>query len=116
MINIRIGNIELRTVDKQQEIVAWYENTYYGKENEYKYNPETGMYDAGEHCHISPECFKHKQNCYVIATVGWNRAHDEFNLRTVGLRPWNLEEKDEKNFREILKVLEHIDFEDEEDG
>jgi hypothetical protein len=111
MSNIRIGNIELRTVNAQQEIVAWYPNIYYGKEKDYKFNPATGMYDASEYHHIHPSCFKHKESCYVIAFVNWNGAHDEFNLRTVGLRPWELEEKDTKDFLEILK---HIKLEDEE--
>lgn len=114
--NIRIGNIELRTINEQQEIVAWYPNIYYGKEKEYKYNPQAGFYyipgKNGIHHHIHPDCFRNKESCYVVAFVDWNGAHDEFDLRTVGLRPWELEGEDAKDF---LEVLNHIKPEDGED-
>lgn len=103
MKRVRIGNIELRCVDGIWEIVRWYPNSFYGKENDFiKIDDEQYQYKDSENCYVHKDCFKNPESCYVIAFV--EGSEEEPDLRTVGIRPWQLDEKDEQDFKQILKL------------
>lgn len=98
----RIGNIAYLN-SQGGEIVCWYPNIYYKKESEFTFDPERGMYYRVEGCYVHPGCFKSPECCYVIAFVKVDT--DGLAVRPVGLRPWELSEKDEKDFKGILSYL-----------
>lgn len=103
---MRIGNIEYRKVGDNWEIVQWYPNLYYGKESEYTYDPGSECYTKPGSCvNISKSCFACPESCIVIAFVVWNKSHDEFDIRSVGTRPWHLDE-DTESFNRIISYLE----------
>lgn len=107
--HIRIGNIEYRTCSGNEEIVHWMPNGYYGRESEYEYDAATDSYSTADgSIHISGSFFRSPETCIVVAFVQWNKAHDEFDLRTVGIRPWEMNQDDTKNFVTILKYIEEV--------
>ena len=107
MKRIRIGNVELRPIsddDKYQaEIISWYPNSHYGHENDYiKVDDEYYRYKDNEHCFIHKSCFKHPESCYVVAFV---TKSEEPDILSVCDRPWDLSEEDEKDFKQIIKMI-----------
>lgn len=107
--HIRIGNIEYRTCRGNEEIVQWSPNGYYGRESEYEYDETTDSYSTKDGIiHISGNLFRSPETCIVVAFVQWNKTHDEFNLRTVGIRPWEMHADDTKSFITILKYIEEV--------
>ena len=99
----RIGNIEYRTVvsfdgHKYVEIVCWVPNSLYGKEDEFEKSPfdiktKNGVvYD--DNCFINPEVY------YTIATIDYS---DEPDIKSVGMRAFDLEEQDEKDFKKLIR-------------
>ena len=107
MKKIRIGNVELRPLgvdDKYlAEIIEWYPNTYYGRENDFiKVDNERYRYKDSENCFVHKSCFKNPESCYVIAFVTNNEEPD---ILSVCNRPWDLSEEDEKDFKQIIKMI-----------
>jgi len=115
---MRYENIEYRTTSclgkegTYEEIVCWYKNPQYGTEKRLKKEGWTFDKDGDAHldnCHIHHGMFKTKELCYTVAFVEWNNAHDEFDVRSVGKRAFELEGKDRENFMMILdKISEEI--------
>lgn len=111
----RIGQIELRKSLGYDEIVAWHPNTYYGKREQMQREgwefDENGSASRG--CvHVHSSCFKNPETCYVVAFVEWNRAHDEYDIRIVGKRYWELDPEEASKVDEIVRDLIEVDDED----
>lgn len=105
---MRIGNIELRCVNETWEIVQWYPNYFYQRENEFiKVDDEHYRYKDNDNCYVHKDCFRNPESCCVIAFV--ERSEDEPDILSVGIRPWQLNEKDEQDFKQILKL--NFDYE-----
>ena len=108
MENIKIGNLEYQA--KDDSIVFWYPNEYYNAQKRlekdgYEKLPDGSMSKKGVMTvHFS--CFKNKFHNYVIADIEWNGAHDEFDVRSIGTRAFDLEGKDFKDFKNILREIE----------
>lgn len=109
---VTIGNIEYSKTccdgNMREEICFIYPNPHYQQEEKLMQDgwvfDENGV--ASKDCvHIDPSCFKNPTSKYVIATVRWNSCGDEWDLITVGDRPWKLSPKDQEDF---VKVLDHI--------
>lgn len=99
----RIGNIEYRPAVsfdgyKYIEIVHWVPNSLYGKEDEFEKSPfdsktkNDTIYDDS--------CFKNPEVCYTIATIDYS---DEPDIKSVGMRAFDLNEQDEKDFKKLIR-------------
>lgn len=108
---IRIDNIEVRPLPQDDdekymaEIICYYPNPYYGNEDKYiksQIDPDFYVYPDNPHCKVHISCFKNLESCYVVAFV---TNDEEPDIRTVGNRPWTLNEKDEGDFKQIIKMI-----------
>lgn len=110
MKNIRIGDVELHKTksleDKEYwEIVKWYPNHLYGKQDEY-IEIEPNCFQEKEHpnCYVSGRgMFERPQSCYTIYIV--EETKEEPDLRSVGRRPYDLEEDATKDLQEVIHLL-----------
>ena len=99
----RIGNIEYRIAvsysgHKYIEIVHWVPNSLYGKEDEF----EKSSFDTqikNEVCY-DDACFKNREVCYTIATID---CADEPDIKSIGMRAFDLNEQDEKDFKKLIR-------------
>lgn len=114
----RIGNIAVSPMagdnNYSYEILFYYPNPYYGRENEYVKNEKLGWYEYPDqpNVKIHSGCFKSPESCYVLAFI---TNGEEPDVVSVGLRPWELSGSDDIAFREILKyVFTDEDGEDDE--
>lgn len=99
----RIGNIEYRTVvlfngHKYIEIVRWVPNSLYGKEDEFEKSPFDTRTKNG--VVYDDSCFKNPEVCYTIATIDYS---DEPDIKSVGMRAFDLNEQDEKDFKRLIR-------------
>ena len=99
----RIGNIEYRTVvswngHKYIEIIRWSPNSLYGKEHEFKKSPFDSKIKNG--VVYGDSCFKNPEVCYTIATVDYS---DEPDIKSAGMRAFELDEQDEKDFKKLIQ-------------
>jgi hypothetical protein len=114
MTRIRIGNIEYRetaylnATGTYEEIVLWSPNSYYGNKEMYLKNGFTensdGSITKGSST-IDSSCFLNPESCISICTILWNKAHDEFDVKSVGVRAFTLSQNDRKNLMRILKLI-----------
>lgn len=84
------------------DIVKWYPNPYYKKEAYYEKTEEGNYVDRTYNTpvYISPGCFINAENCYSLAIIDLS---DEPNVRSVGLRPWELEPQEREWYDKIVK-------------
>ncbi len=88
----RIGNIEFRTASvegtnqRYVEIICWTPNTLYGKENEFE--------DVQD-----DKVFKEKEIYYTVATIDIEKHP---NVKSYGLRAFQLNEQDDKDFKLLI--------------
>lgn len=99
----RIGNIEYRTVvsfngHKYIEIVRWVPNSLYGKEDEFEKSPFDSKTKNG--AVYDDSCFKNSEVCYTIATIDYS---DEPDIKSIGMRSFELNEQDEKDFKKLIR-------------
>jgi hypothetical protein len=105
-MNIRINNIEFKKYistkrDKSlYEIVKWYPNIHFGKEEEYK---KDGYVDSfgGEFLRkdgheIHKSFFISPESCYVIAFI--EKGKESWELRSVGERLLGLTPEEQQHF------------------
>lgn len=106
----RIGVLEFREASYvgnkppfvSYDIVKWYPNLYYGKENEYiKLNHEFYCYPKNTGCRIHKDLFKSKELCIVLATFRYDYQEECYNFEFIGDRPLQLISWD--YFRELVK-------------
>lgn len=107
MKNIKVGNIEYKV--EKEEIILWYPNDYYKSQKRlrrdgYKMNSDGSMTKDGV-ITIHPSLFKDKMHCLTIAFINWDHEHDEFDVKSVGTRAFELNEDNEKTFKEILNKI-----------
>jgi len=112
---IRIGNIEYRETryldgkGTYEEIVRWFPNGYYGKRESmlndgYVENGNGSL--TKENFTVDGSCFENPETCCSVATIIWNNSHDEFDVKSVGTRAFDLDETDRKNFMKTLRLIE----------
>lgn len=122
---IKIGDIELvySDLNKQEEVIQWFDNDLYGKAGDYVEFPEDHNFmvkredaERGDYtCRTDKKLFEKKQLCFVIAFIEWNRAHDEMDVSSVGRRPWELDETNKKWYDEIINwAFDHQEIFEEE--
>lgn len=108
----RIGNLMFRKatyLGEEPEFPSWhidffYPNPCYGKESEYIKDGDYYVKDINNPYHIRyhKDCFKHKESCYAIAS--FKRDKEGFyELSFIGDRPLSLNEKDIKDFWELVR-------------
>jgi hypothetical protein len=103
-MRIRINNIEFKeyTSTKKDkplyEIVKWYPNPYYNKEQEYKDNGyvDNGNFLKNDLHSIQKSLFNNRESCYVIAFV--EQGNESWELRSVGERLVDLTKEEQDNF------------------
>jgi len=113
-MKIRIDNIECRFSHGRYDIIKWYPNDYYGKEE--KMVEEEGYerveYGNGgfglkkDHHTIDSSCFKNSESCYTIAYLGYDDDEQCCDLTTVGPRLLKLKKKDRKAFFQVYKIAD----------
>ena len=99
----RIGNVEYRTVvsfsgHKYIEIVHWIPNSLYGKEDEFEKSSFGSKTKNG--VVYDDSCFKNREVCYTIATIDYA---DEPDIKSIGMRAFDLNEQDEKDFKKLIR-------------
>lgn len=105
----RIGNIELRLTKSLRDkyyydIVCYYPNGYYNKQDEYEFDEVRRMYYKLDfpYCYIDPDCFKHEESCYSVAHLV-QREEDEHDIKSVGSRPFNLSPREMADYLAVVK-------------
>lgn len=105
---------------KAYHIDRWYPNCYYGRESEFIKDTDGFYRDPVHSWHrIHKSCFKHPESCYTIATFEYDEYEGEYEFMWVGERPLDLNEQEEKDFKELIKygfeILNHGNDESEGD-
>lgn len=112
-MKIRINDIECRAIKSKHydyEMVKWYENPYYGKEQEYIDNGyEKVEYPGGwglrsDHTTVNESCFKNPESCYVVAFLIINKGEPDVDMQTVGSRLLELSSEERQTFFEVYKL------------
>lgn len=106
---LRQGNLALvksQTYAKKPvdyyEIVQYYPNSYYGKENEY-IKTDSGKYQIpGHQCFIDESCFKNPESCYTIGI--FYDSEEEPDFKSVGSRIV-LEPEEAQDLNYLLKYF-----------
>jgi hypothetical protein len=113
-MKIRIDNIECRFSHGRYDIIKWYPNDYYGKEE--KMIEEDGYerveYGNGgfglrkDHHTIDSSCFQNPESCYTVAYLEYDDDEQCCDLTTVGPRLLKLKKKDRKAFFQVYKMAD----------
>ena len=99
----RIGNIEYRAVvscggHKYVEIVRWFPNFLYRKEDEFEKSPFDNKTKNG--IMYDDSCFKNPEVCCTIATIDYS---NEPTIKSIGLRAFNLNGQDKEDFKKLFR-------------
>lgn len=113
---IVVGNFEIKfsELNDQIEMVEHQPNPYYGKEKDYVYRESHHAYypkrddDAYGRFSISESCFKNKTNLYTIMVLNESSDPLEYNWRTIGNRPFKLDDFDLRNIKECIEKLDGL--------
>jgi len=114
---IRIGNIEYceskrpNGTGTYEEIVLLYPNKYFGKKESMLkdgYSENTDGSLTKGNTTISASCFAVQECRCLIATIVWNKSHDEFDVNSVGTRAFKLDDTNTKNFKRTLELIEEM--------
>lgn len=119
----RIGNVAFCSATGWKgalyyEIVLYYPNGYYGRQDEYIFDEVHQMYYKEDmpNCFIDGSCFKHEESCYTLA-IFEKDTEDEYFIRTCGKRPFEISPKDITDFVACVKYgfkfLESLKTEEE---
>lgn len=107
---IRIGNIAVITSKSLKDveyydIVKYYPNEYYGKEDEYVLIADD-MYchkdDTNLRYRVHKSCFAHKECCYSIAHIN---DVDDCEIVSVGSRMIELSKQEWLDLKDVLDVF-----------
>lgn len=101
---MRIKNLEYRHLkDRSPEIILWYPNIYYGKEEEFIMSEDGHWYTYpnSTYCKVPKECFKSPENCITIAF--FRKGSEDYYLEFVGDRPLDIE-VNWQDFRTLIQV------------
>lgn len=72
------------------DIVMYYPNSYYGRDNEYPEDPNDSnfrIYPDIPHCRVHKSCFKHKECNFVIAEFNYDSHESFYEVRFISDRP-----------------------------
>lgn len=104
------------------QIILWYPNSYYGRDNEYPEDSNDNSYrihpEYPSH-RIHKSCFKNPECCFTIASFEYNKHEEFYELQFCGDRPIEYLNTPEKReiFWELLKYgnnqLNHTENEKE---
>lgn len=89
-VNIRIGNVELRNYK------SW---SVYKNDNDVSDTYEFVKWNCNS---------DNTEYCYVLAFAEKNG--DEYDIRSVGMRPWELDEQDFKDYNDLVGIFFHLDL------
>ena len=89
-VNIRIGNIELR------KYAGWNDPEIDGDISD-KYEFVKWNSDSDN-----------REYCYVLAFA--DKSGDGYNIRSVGMRPWELDKQDFKDYNDLVGIFFHLDL------
>lgn len=89
-VNIRIGNVELRNYK------GWSVPKNEGDASD-KY--EFVKWDRNS---------DNTEYCYVLAFA--EKSGDGYDIRSVGMRPWELDEQDFKDYNDLVGIFFHLDL------
>lgn len=102
----RINNIGVRQQGRKYEIVKWFKNQYYNKEDEYYQSEEDPEYylAEGQGFWFHESIFRGKEHCIVLAIF---RDNDDILERSIELthHMLNLDLEDYEDFKKIIKDL-----------
>jgi len=107
-MRIRINQIECRFSQGRYEIVKWYPNSYYGKEQEYV---DKG-WKVGEDFYrlnntsIHKNCFKNPESCYTVATLQYDDDERCCDMQTIGPRLLQLSKPERDDFFAVYEYAE----------
>ena len=107
-MRIRINQIECRFSQGRYEIVKWYPNSYYGKEQEYVDNG----WEVGEEFYrlnntsIHKNCFANPESCYTIATLHYDADEGCCDMKTIGPRLLQLSKPERDDFFAVYEYAE----------
>ena len=109
-MRIRINNIEFKEYvstkkDKPlYEIIKWYPNTYYNKEQEYRDNGyvDNGNFLKNDFHSIQKSLFNNRESCYVIAFI--EKGSESWDLRSVGERLVELNQEEQNDFFDVYRM------------
>lgn len=118
-MKVRINDIECRQINSkntdQYEMVQWYPNSYYGKEEEMiKEGYEKRVYSDGSwsmnkpYHAINSSCFQNPESCMLIAFLDLNRSEPDLDMRTVGSRLLDLSIQERNHFFRVYKIASEI--------
>ena len=89
-VNIRIGNVELRNYK------SW---SVYKNDNDVSDTYEFVKWSCNS---------DNTEFCYVLAFAEKNG--DGYYIRSVGMRPWELDEQDFKDYNDLVGIFFHLDL------
>ena len=107
-MRIRINQIECRFSQGRYEIVKWFPNCYYGKEQEYVDNG----WEVGEDFYrlnntsIHKNCFKNPESCCTIATMHYDDGEGCCDMHTIGSRLLDLDKSERADFFAVYEYAE----------
>ena len=107
-MRIRINQIECRFSQGRYEIVKWFPNSYYGKEQEYVDNGYvlSGGFYRNANVSISESCFENPESCCTIATLHYNDDEGCCDMQTIGPRVLELSKPDRTDFFAVYEYAE----------
>lgn len=102
---IREGNVGIRFQEPDSfHIVAYYPNSYYGKREKMIVDgwkeDECGLHK--DQVHIGGSCFKNPECNYSLGV--WQKNSEGYDLRLIGNRPFELDEKSKEIFLRLAGV------------
>lgn len=89
-VNIRIGNVELRNYK------SW---SVYKNDNEVSDTYEFVKWSCNS---------DNTEYCYVLAFA--EKSGDGYDIRSAGMRPWELDEQDFKDYNDLVGIFFHLDL------
>jgi hypothetical protein len=107
-MRIRIKQIECRFSQGRYEIVKWFPNCYYGKEQEYVDNGYvlSGGFYRNANVSISESCFENPESCCTIATLHYDDSEGCCDMHTVGSRLLDLDKQERADFFAVYEYAE----------
>lgn len=107
-MRIRINQIECRFSQGRYEIVKWFPNCYYGKEQEYVDNGYvlSGGFYRNANVSISESCFENPESCCTIATLHYDDGEGCCDMHTIGSRLLDLNKSERADFFAVYEYAE----------
>jgi len=107
-MRIRINQIECRFSQGRYEIIKWYPNGYYGKEQEYVDNgwELSGGFYRNDNVSIHENCFVNPESCYTVATLHYDDGEGCCDMHTVGPRLLQLSKSERADFFAVYEYAE----------